>query len=90
VNEPKEVVSPGQEVQVKVLHVDVEKRRISLSLRRVTEPESEAPKKREPRRERSARGREKPAPTQSPGSVSLTYTMADQLGHLKQKLGGRR
>lgn len=90
VNEPKEVVSPGQEVQVKVLNVDVEKRRISLSLRRVTEPESEAPKKREPRRDRPARGREKPAPTQSPGSVSLTYTMAEQLGHLKQKLGGRR
>jgi predicted RNA-binding protein with RPS1 domain len=90
VNDPKEVVSVGQEVQVKVLHVDEEKRRISLSLRRATEPEHGTPRKREPRREKPARGREKPAPTQSPGSVSLTYTMAEQLGSLKQKLGGRR
>ncbi|MBP8181696.1 MAG: S1 RNA-binding domain-containing protein, partial [Acidimicrobiia bacterium] len=30
---PEEVVSPGQEVQVKVLAIDVERRRMDLSLK---------------------------------------------------------
>jgi len=37
VNRPEEVVSVGQEVNVKVLQVDQENRRLSLSLRAVTE-----------------------------------------------------
>lgn len=85
--EPREVVTPGQEVQVRVLHVDVEKRRISLSLRRASEAPEPPPRRREPRRERPSRQRDKPA-NPSGGNVSLTHTMADQLGLLKQKLRG--
>ncbi len=82
---PQEVVTPGQEVQVRVLHVDKERRRISLSMRRAAEA-PKAPRKRErERRERPARPRDKGA-SPAPGAVSLTHTMADQLGVLKDKL----
>ena len=84
---PQEVVAPGQEVQVKVLQVDVEKRRISLSLRRAVETEAPPPRRREPRRERAPRQRDKP-PAPAAGGVSLTHTMAEQLGLLKQKFRG--
>ncbi|HZM16945.1 MAG TPA: S1 RNA-binding domain-containing protein [Candidatus Krumholzibacteria bacterium] len=84
---PQDVVTPGQEVQVKVLQVDVEKRRISLSLRRAVEPEAPPPRRREPRRERAPRPRDKP-PAAAAGGISLTHTMAEQLGLLKQKFRG--
>ena len=87
VSEPQEVVTPGQEVQVRVLHVDVEKRRISLSLRRASEAPEPPPRRREPRRERPPRQREK-NPSPASGNVTLTHTMADQLGLLKQKFRG--
>jgi len=87
INEPSEVVTPGQEVQVRVLHIDLDKRRVSLSLRRSAETSQPAPRKREPRRERTAQPRE-PRPSPTSGGVSLTHTMAEQLGSLKAKLRG--
>ena len=87
VSEPQEVVSAGQEVQVRVLHVDVEKRRISLSLRRASDTPEPLPRRREPRRERPPRQRDK-TPSPASGNVTLTHTMADQLGLLKQKFRG--
>ena len=87
INEPSEVVTPGQEVQVRVLHIDLDKRRVSLSLRRSAETSQPAPRKREPRRERTAPPRE-PRPSPTSGGVSLTHTMAEQLGSLKAKLRG--
>ncbi len=87
INEPSEVVNPGQEVQVRVLHIDLDKRRVSLSLRRSAETSQPAPRKREPRRERAAPPRE-PRPSPTSGGVSLTHTMAEQLGSLKAKLRG--
>ncbi len=88
VTEPGEVVTPGQEVQVRVLHIDLDKRRVSLSLRRSAEA-APAPRKRErdTRRERSAPPREQ-RPNPASGGVSLTHTMAEQLGSLKAKLRG--
>jgi ribosomal protein S1 len=82
--DPKEAVSPGQEVQVRVLKIDAEKRRISLSVRRLeAEPAPRAPR---PRRD-SRRGR--PQRREQVGAATpagLTHTMAEQLGHLKDKL----
>ena len=40
-----DVVKPGQEIQVRVIDVDKEKRRIGLSLKRVNEPVKEEPPK---------------------------------------------
>ncbi len=83
---PEEAVTQGQEVQVRVLRVDAEKKRISLSLRLSAEPAPSRPKpKREPRAARGAPKESKGAPSPS-GPVSLTHTMADQLGRLKDKL----
>lgn len=86
VNEPKDAVQQGQEVQVRVLRIDVENKRISLSLRLSPEPGRSQPKpKREPR---AAKGAPKESKGNAPaaGPVTLTHTMADQLGRLKDKL----
>ncbi len=79
-------MTQGQEVQARVLKVDIEKKRISLSLRRSSDA---APAHTKPRREpRAARSapKEPKTGTAAGGSVSLTHTMADQLGRLKDKL----
>ncbi|QGU07715.1 hypothetical protein COCCU_08955 [Corynebacterium occultum] len=58
ISDPREVVRSGQVVKVKVMEVDVERKRIGLSLRLNDEPGTPAPKrKREdaPKRQRSAR-----------------------------------
>jgi small subunit ribosomal protein S1 len=53
VDTPESVVSVGQEVQVKVVDVDVSRRRVSLSMRQVTAPPPEATEiEREPEAER--------------------------------------
>jgi small subunit ribosomal protein S1 len=91
VTDPKEAVTVGQEVQVKVLRIDSEKRRISLSIRRSHE-EPKSTKERPPRRE-SRGGRQQRGPEQvaaPSGGGSLTHTMADQLGALKDKLRQRK
>ncbi|UCE01598.1 MAG: S1 RNA-binding domain-containing protein [Candidatus Latescibacterota bacterium] len=90
-SDPKEAVRVGQEVQVKVLRIDSEKRRISLSIRRCHE-EPKSTKERPPRRE-SRSGRQQRGPEQvaaASGGGSLTHTMADQLGALKDKLRRRK
>ena len=68
VNDPKQVVSPGQVVKVRVLGVDMEQKRISLSLKK----ESAAPKVNEPKRG-EAKGR--PAP----GKPKRPVATVDQL-----------
>lgn len=84
--ETKEGLSQGQEVQVRVLRIDVEKKRVSLTLRLSAErgqPKSKP--RREPRAGRGAPSQPKTGPPDG-GPVSLTHTMADQLGRLKDKL----
>src|ERR671922_1823327 len=56
VDHPSEVVSVGQEVEVKVIDVDVSRRRVSLSIRQVTSP---------PKREREREIEAEPAATGS-------------------------
>ena len=86
---PDAAVSQGQDVQVRVLRIDIEKKRISLSLRLTAPPApSKSRPKREPRASRGAPKEPKGAPPTS-GPVTLTHTMADQLGRLKDKLRDR-
>jgi small subunit ribosomal protein S1 len=86
VKEPQEDLVQGQEVKVRVLRIDVEKKRISLSLRLSAERGKPKPKpRREPRAARGAPSQPKTGPPDA-SSVSLTHTMADQLGRLKDKL----
>ncbi|MFQ5600292.1 MAG: 30S ribosomal protein S1, partial [Candidatus Krumholzibacteriia bacterium] len=89
--DPKEAVAPGDEVQVRVLRIDTEKRRISLSIRQALSDATGPPRpsKREGRPGRPGRGRDQ-AGTPAPGNVPLTHNMADQLGALNQKLQERR
>ncbi len=54
VRDPREVVSPGDRVQVRVLEVNLEKSQIALSMRQPAEARKPAPR-REPREPREAR-----------------------------------
>ncbi len=53
VNDPREVLSAGDEIQVRILDVDIERRRISLTMKNAAQPE-ESPKAQEETREESA------------------------------------
>ena len=59
VENPREVVSPGDDVKVKILEIDSERRRLSLSVKRVEGQELPAPlargRRRRPRRHAGAR-----------------------------------
>jgi small subunit ribosomal protein S1 len=78
IQHPQEVLQVGQEVEVRILRLETDKRRVSLSIRQVSE---EQPAR--PRREPRAARRQESMPS---NSGSLTHTMADQLGALKKKL----
>jgi small subunit ribosomal protein S1 len=78
IQHPQEVLKVGDEVEVRILRIESEKRRVSLSIRQVSE---EQPAR--PRREPRAPRRQESSP---PSSGALTHTMADQLGALKKKL----
>jgi ribosomal protein S1 len=86
----KPVVQPGDEVEVRILRVDLEKKRVSLSMRPVMAPRPPVREPRRPRRERDRdrdreRDRDRDA-GHTGGSGSLTHTMAEQLGALRRKL----
>jgi len=73
VKEPREVVKPGDRVQVRVLKVDLEKKQISLTMR----PEPARPERRPPARTRAAgadktRPRREPRPRPSPAEADKT------------------
>ena len=87
--EDKPPVQPGDEVEVRILRLDFEKKRVSLSMRPAAS--AERPPAREPRRPRRERDRDRDrdrdreaAPHTTGGS--LTHTMAEQLGALRRKL----
>ena len=74
VKHPKEELTPGQEVEVKILDVDLEKRRVALSRKALEsmqqgeeeqERKSEAPRRREKKAERPSPEAPPPAPTDS-------------------------
>lgn len=90
----KEILKPGDEVQVRVLRIDREKKRVSLSIRQAQPGEPAAPARpaREPRAGRPPRDRDRDRDRDrarddnaSPGST-LTHNMAEQLGALRRKL----
>ena len=87
IQHPQEVLKAGQEVEVRILRIEGDKRRVSLSIRQASgeqpaRPRREAREAREPRHPR--RQESQPA-----ASGPLTHTMADQLGALKNQLKGR-
>jgi small subunit ribosomal protein S1 len=74
---------PGDAIQVRVVRVDPDKRRVSLSMRLTVERPPERATPRPPRGDRRPRPREtSPAPSGGP----LTHTMADQLLAARRKL----
>ena len=97
----QETVQPGDEVQVRILRVDRDKKRVSLSIRQAQAPDPApaARPAREPRGGRPPRDRDRdrdrdryrddPSSASSSGG-SLTHTMAEQLGALKRKLQVRQ
>jgi small subunit ribosomal protein S1 len=87
-NADKPPVQPGDEVEVRILRVDLEKKRVSLSMRPLPAARPPAREPRRPRRERERdrdRDRDRDAAPHSTGG-SLTHTMAEQLGALRRKL----
>jgi ribosomal protein S1 len=81
IQHPQEVLKVDQEVEVRILRIESDKRRVSLSMRQATIEQPARPR-REPRHPR----RQEPQPT---ASGPLTHTMADQLGALKNQLRNR-
>lgn len=74
VKDPREVVKPGDIVKVRVLEVDLKRRRIALSMRS-GEPAQSRPQQQESRR------RQRPAPQQS---AKQTTAMAEAFARLKR------
>ncbi|MDI6871296.1 MAG: bifunctional 4-hydroxy-3-methylbut-2-enyl diphosphate reductase/30S ribosomal protein S1 [Bacillota bacterium] len=76
VEKPSDVVKPGQKVDVKVLHVDPERKRISLSIKQALPP---SPRERRPKERGGAEavtGEDVPAPT-----------LGDVFGHMFKESG---
>lgn len=75
VKDPRDVVKPGDVVRVKVLDVDVARKRIGLTLRLDDEPE----RKREPRNAPGPRGGQRQQPQRRDRSPEPGGSMADAL-----------
>jgi len=85
IKDPREVVKPGDIVKVKVLEVEVARKRIALTLRLDDEPggKSEHPAQGKPR-EASRAAKKSPAPRQPEQSGAL----AEALRRASEKSGG--
>ncbi|HEY8394153.1 MAG TPA: 30S ribosomal protein S1 [Thermaerobacter sp.] len=90
VESPEEVVQEGQEVEVRVLRVQPEERRISLSMRPPAEPRRSGPRTERPRREREReRGQARPAPAPAAdtgGGITIGEMFGDLLEETKDRL----
>ncbi|WP_137992238.1 Tex family protein [Streptomyces vilmorinianum] len=97
VKDPREVVKPGDVVKVKVLDVDIPRKRISLTLRLDDEATADAAGGPAPKRERRERGGRPPqqrrAQPQGSAPAPANSAMADALrkaGLLNEGGGGKR
>jgi uncharacterized protein len=66
VEDPRKVVSPGDQVQIKVLNVDLDKSQIALTMKLEEKPRVEA-RESQPRRESREGGPRKPRPAHAGG-----------------------
>lgn len=83
VDNPKEVLSAGQEVTVKVLEVNAENERISLSIKALEErPEAPEGEKREKRQSRPRRQRQERRDYELP-ETQTGFSMADLFGDIE-------
>lgn len=86
VNTPDEVVSVGQEVNVKVISLNEETRRIGLSIRQT----EEKPREPKPRKEREPKEkRQKKEASESVGSGDFNVTLGDLVGDVLKNRDGR-
>ncbi|WP_248925403.1 30S ribosomal protein S1 [Paenibacillus hamazuiensis] len=74
---PHEVLKEGQEVNVKVLDINVDEKRISLSIKETEEAPAQEAK---PEKERAPRGREPKEHVDLPPNQSLTMTLGERFG----------
>ncbi|HEY8488219.1 MAG TPA: 30S ribosomal protein S1 [Thermaerobacter sp.] len=88
VESPDEVVHEGQEVEVRILRVQPEDRRISLSMRSPAEPRR--PRTDRPRRapERPQPRPEEPAPAADGGGITIGEMFGDLLEETRDRLAG--
>ena len=85
VESPEEVVQEGQEVEVRVLRVQPEERRISLSMRPPAEPRR-APRPDRPRRERPQPRPAAPEPVDTGGGITIGEMFGDLLEETRDRL----
>lgn len=89
VNTPDEVVSVGQEVNVKVISLNEDTRRIGLSIRQ-TEERPREPREPRPRREREPRERRQKKETpETVGSGDFNVTLGDLVGDVLKNRDGK-
>lgn len=93
VNTPNEVVQKGEEVEVKVLSVDADEERISLSIKALEEaPErddNDENQRPAPKRERKPRANVKQPSLRDDSSADSTFSIGDQIGdQLSELFGG--
>ncbi|MBI3149373.1 MAG: RNA-binding transcriptional accessory protein [Betaproteobacteria bacterium] len=82
VRDPREVVKTGDIVKVKVLEIDLPRKRIALSMRLGDAPEKKIPGKNEAR---SDQARARPARPQAPATGALGGTLAEALARARRE-----
>lgn len=78
---PHEVLSEGQEVQVKVLDINADEKRVSLSIKETQEAPAREPKQeREPRERQHRGGRDNANAEFAPPTQNLNLTLGERFG----------
>lgn len=76
VKDPRDVVKTGEMVKVKVLEIDVARKRIALSMKKEAPTESKSGKSEKPQARKTNKPRQVSAPTQAQGSMADAFAKA--------------
>ncbi len=91
ITHPKEVLTPGQEVEAVVLAVEPDKKRVSLSIKQLTEAPERAPRAAAPRPRPRTREERAPAPVAAaPSAPAEPTTMAIALRKAMEEAARRQ